>query len=59
MHTFHMFYKLSQAAKPVTTLFTLPRVGLLVPLGVSCEDGLVGELLVAVLAGVGHDAAMD
>ena len=59
MHTSQMFYKLSQTAKPVTTLVTLPWVGLLVPLGVCSQDGLLGELLVAVLAGVSHDAAMD
>ena len=52
MYTLHMFNKLSQAPKLITTLFTLPRVGLLVPLGVCCQDGMGGELIVAVRTGV-------
>ena len=59
MNTLRMFYKLSQATKPVTTLFTLPRVGHLVPLGVCCQDGLGGELIVAILTGEVLTAGMD
>ena len=53
-----MFDELRQIAKSVATIFTLPGVGQLVPFSVGCQDGLKGELLVTVLAGVQHSGAV-
>ena len=57
MHPLHMFHKFLQTIELIITLPALPRVGHLVPLHVCYQDRLVGELLVAVLAGVGGVAA--
>ena len=53
MDTFNMLYEASDVHRLVTTLATKPGVGDLVPQSVGFEVGLAGELLVAVLAGVG------
>ena len=50
----NMLNELFDIFKSASTLITLPGVSQLVPHSVGCEDGLAGELLVTVLAGVGH-----
>ena len=53
-----MLHEASDVNRFVSTLVTLPWVGQLVSQSVGFEDGLAGELLVTVLAGVGDVIVM-